>query len=162
TRCSPADPRFSPPRCSTRWPRCGPRSPCRRAACSGPCRVTWRRSALSAWRKSCPAATPAPARWRTTWSASGPGGGSAPARLIAGRPAARADRAWKGARRGRAAAALLALSLLVVAVGFPAGPVLWLRADHALRDEAQARQEEVRQRQQAERAFYGSQVALAK
>jgi WD40 repeat protein len=88
---------------------------------------------------------------------------------IRARPAGRAERTWKWARARPALAALLALSVVVVTVGFPVMTVLWVRAEQALGEEAQARadetrarEEEARQRQQAERAFYYSQVALAK
>jgi WD40 repeat protein len=82
-------------------------------------------------------------------------------RTICARPAGGAERAWKWAKTRPALAALLALSVFVIAVGFPAVTVLWLWAEHALDEKVRAHQEEARQRQQAERAFYGSEVALA-
>jgi WD40 repeat protein len=73
---------------------------------------------------------------------------------IVARPVTAWERAWKWTRRRPALAGLLALSLLVLVVGFPGAMVLWLRADRArvAADEA---------RDDLESAVYAGRIALA-
>jgi WD40 repeat protein len=73
---------------------------------------------------------------------------------IIARPVSRWERAWKWTRRRPALAALLALSLLVLVVGFPGATILWFRADRARAAADQARD-------QLEGAVYAGHIALA-
>jgi WD40 repeat protein/serine/threonine protein kinase len=73
---------------------------------------------------------------------------------IAARPTPIWERGWKWSRRRPTLAALLALSLAVVGIGFPLVLFLWLRADRAL-DQVS------RSRNQLEHAVYADNIALA-
>jgi WD40 repeat protein/tRNA A-37 threonylcarbamoyl transferase component Bud32 len=73
---------------------------------------------------------------------------------IIARPVTTWERAWKWARRRPALAALLALSLAVITIGFPAATALWLKADRA-------RESADRARDQLEGAVYAGNTALA-
>jgi WD40 repeat protein/serine/threonine protein kinase len=73
---------------------------------------------------------------------------------IVARPTTLWERGWKWTRRRPAPAALLALSLVVLTVGFPLVFFLWLRADGALAQVSQSRN-------QLESAVYADNISLA-
>jgi WD40 repeat protein len=75
-------------------------------------------------------------------------------RPVRARPSAAWERAAKLARRRPAAALLVAFTLLVAGVGFPAATALWLRADRE-------RIGKERERDRAEAAAYAGRIALA-
>jgi WD40 repeat protein len=70
---------------------------------------------------------------------------------IQARPVGRLERAWRWARRRPAVAGLLALLLLVLAIGLPAVTVLWLQADAARKNVEKERDATARAKEQTER-----------
>jgi WD40 repeat protein/tRNA A-37 threonylcarbamoyl transferase component Bud32 len=73
---------------------------------------------------------------------------------IVARPVTAYERAWKWAKRRPALAGLLALSLIVLFIGFPGAMALWLQADRARAAADGARD-------QLEGAVYAGRIALA-
>ena len=94
-------------------------------------------------------------------------------RFVDGRPirarrATATERLWKWSKRKPALAALMALAMSVVAIGFPVVTFLWLRSENALEfaekkrvETEAARQEAVMANEAAEMVAYGNSIQLA-